>query len=113
MITPRRVNDLIYIIDIQGDVNVFADNALMDAYTIAQTGGAQVFILNFSELGYMNSAGIGLMVTLLIRITRQKQSLLAFGLSEHYRQIFDVTRLDEAISLYDNEEQALFAAEKL
>jgi anti-sigma B factor antagonist len=58
----------------------------------------------------MNSSGIGLLVTLLIRIQRQKQQLLAFGLSEHYRQIFDLTQLDKAIGIHASEAAALAAA---
>ena len=57
----------------------------------------------------MNSSGIGLLVTLLIRANRQGQTIAAFGLSAHYRDIFELTRLDEAIHLYDTEEAALAA----
>lgn len=111
-IVPREIAKRIYMIDIQGEINAFAENPLMDAYTVASSGGAKVIILNFSGLHYMNSTGIGLLVTLLIRVSRQKQHLLACGLSEHYRQIFNLTRLDEAVALYDSEEQAVAAAEK-
>ena len=45
----------------------------------------------------MNSSGIGLLVTLLVRANRNRQRMLAYGLSDHYRQIFELTRLDEAI----------------
>ena len=55
----------------------------------------------------MNSGGIGLLVTTLIRAQRAGHALRAFGLSEHYRQIFTLTRLDEAIGIYDNEEAAI------
>ena len=41
------------------------------------------------------------------RANRQRQQLAAYGLSEHYREIFELTRLDEAITIYDNEESAL------
>jgi anti-sigma B factor antagonist len=58
----------------------------------------------------MNSGGIGLLVTLLIRANRQKQKVMAYGLSEHYRHIFELTRLNEAISIYDSETAALDAA---
>ena len=63
-------------------------------------------ILNFGNLEYMNSSGIGLLVTLLIRAQRGKQKLLACGLSEHYRQIFQLTRLDEAIGIFASESEA-------
>ena len=97
------------IIDISGDVNAFAEGALMDAYTQASNGNTHAIILNFSGLEYMNSSGIGLLVTLLIRVNRQKQKLLAYGLSEHYRQIFELTRLNEAIGIYATEAEALAA----
>jgi anti-sigma B factor antagonist len=64
-------------------------------------------VLNFAGLEYMNSGGIGMIVTLLVRANRQRQQLAAYGLSEHYREIFELTRLDEAITIYDNEESAL------
>jgi anti-sigma B factor antagonist len=66
--------------------------------------------LNFEGLEYMNSGGIGLLVTLLVRANRQRQRLLAFGLNEHYRQIIELTRLDDAISIHDTEADALSAA---
>jgi anti-sigma B factor antagonist len=95
------------VIDIVGDVTGAAEATLMDAYAKASAAGASSIILNFSQLEYMNSSGIGLLVTLLVRAQRQKQRLLAYGLSDHYRQIFDLTRLNEAIGIHDSEASAL------
>jgi anti-sigma B factor antagonist len=96
------------IIDIHGDVTPAAEDALMDVY--GRANGARTVVLNFSELDYMNSGGIGLLVTLLVRAQRQKQQLLAYGLSGHYRQIFELTRLDDAIAIHEDEHAALGAA---
>src|SRR5512143_396131 len=98
--TVRHANDKASIIDIEGEVTSAAENALMDAYTQAVSHNARAIVLNFSRMEYMNSSGIGLLVTLLIRINRQKQKLLTYGLSDHYRQIFALTRLNEAIGVY-------------
>ena len=106
----RRVNATASVIDIHGEVSAFAEKVLMDAYTEASTPTTRTIILNFSGLEYMNSSGIGLIVTLLIRVNRQKQHLLAFGLSEHYRHIFEITRLSDAIHIYNSEDEALAAA---
>jgi anti-sigma B factor antagonist len=57
-----------------------------------------------------NSGGIELLITLLIRINRQKQRLLTYRLSKHYRHIFEMTRLNQAIGVYDTEEEALNGA---
>jgi len=107
--TVRTAGQKTSVIDIQGEINAFAENALMDAYTQASSAGARNIILNFNGLDYMNSSGIGLLVTLLIRAKRQNQRLLAFGLTEHYQQIFELTRLNEAIMIYADEAQALGA----
>jgi anti-anti-sigma factor len=108
--TVRRVNATISVIDIQGDVSAFAESVLMEAYEEANTPSTRAFILNFTGLEYMNSSGIGLLVTLLIRINRQKQRMLAYGLSEHYQHIFQLTRLNEAIGIFASEAEALAAA---
>jgi anti-sigma B factor antagonist len=103
----RRFEGKASVIDIEGEVNAFAESNLMSAYNLAATGDPPKIILNFTNLGYMNSSGIGLLVTLLIRAKRLNQRLVAYGLNDHYRQIFQLTRLDEAILLYDTEEAAL------
>jgi anti-sigma B factor antagonist len=110
-VNVRKPGNGTSIIDISGEVNAFAEDALMGAYTQACNGNTQAIILNFSGLEYMNSSGIGLLVTLLIRVNRQKQKLLAYGLSEHYRQIFELTRLNEAIGIYATEAEALGAVQ--
>ena len=96
------------VVDIRGDVTAGSEGVLMNAYDAA--GDARAIVLNFTGLDYMNSGGIGLLVTLLVRANRQGQRLLAFGLSEHYRQIFELTRLDEAVGIHDTEAAALEAA---
>ena len=113
MMAVRPLTARTSIIDISGEVNAFAETALMEAYSEACTPTTHVVILNFSGLEYMNSSGIGLLVTFLIRANRQKQRLLAYGLSEHYQHIFELTRLNEAISIYQTEPEALEAAGRL
>jgi len=96
------------IVDIRGDVTAGSEAVLMSAYE--ETGDAKAVVLNFSDLSYMNSGGIGLLVTLLVRANRHSQRLLAYGLSDHYAQIFELTRLDEAVGIHDTESDALAAA---
>ena len=106
----RALGPGISAIGIHGDVTAATENALMDAYNDATRGGAKAIVLDFSGLDYMNSGGIGLLVTLLVRVQRAGQRLLATGLSEHYREIFALTRLDEAIELHESAAEAAAAA---
>jgi anti-sigma B factor antagonist len=103
----RTINDRTSVIELRGEVTGFAEDELMAAYNRASDGRSAHIILNFAGLEYMNSSGIGLLVTLLIRAQRQKQRLHAVGLSDHYRQIFELTRLDDAIPIYGSEAEAI------
>ena len=98
------------ILRISGDITSASEADLGAAYGLAVANGARAVVLDFSQLEYMNSGGIGLLVTLLVRAQRAGGRLVATGLSEHYRQIFSLTRLDEAIVIHDDEPAAVAAA---
>jgi anti-sigma B factor antagonist len=106
----RRIGDDVAVVDIKGEVTAACEPVLMSAYEAASDGRTSRLVLNFVGLEYMNSGGIGMLVTLLVRANRQRQQLAAYGLSDHYREIFELTRLDEAITIYDSEESALNGA---
>jgi anti-sigma B factor antagonist len=106
----RNAGDGVSIIDIDGEITASSEDVLMDAYGRAGGEGTRFIVLNFEGLDYMNSGGIGLLVTLLVRAQRQRQRVLAFGLSDHYREIFELTRLDDAVGIHDSESDALAAA---
>ena len=106
----RRIDDTIGVVEVRGEITAASEKPLMDAYAEASGARTKAVVLDFAGLDYMNSGGIGLLVTLLVRANRQKQRLLAFGLNEHYRQILSLTRIDEAIGVYGSEADALAAA---
>ena len=106
----REISEVTRVIAITGDITAQSEDVLMEAYARASGDGVKAIVLDFSGLDYMNSGGIGLLVTLLVRAQRQHQKVLAYGLSDHYRQIFELTRLDEAVGIHDSEENALAAA---
>ena len=108
----RELSEGARVIDIKGDITASSEDVLMDAYNRASEAGVRAIVLSFAGLDYMNSGGIGLLVTLLVRAQRQRQRVLAFGLSDHYRQIFELTRLDEAVGIHDSEEEALEEARR-
>jgi anti-sigma B factor antagonist len=109
-VRTRRAADGAAVIEVHGEVTAASEKPLMDAYTEVTGPQTKAVIIDFNDLEYMNSGGIGLLVTLLVRANRQKQRLLAYGLSDHYKQIFELTRLDEAIAIYPDETSAVAAA---
>lgn len=105
----RPASDQASVIEIHGEITAFAEKALMDAYAKASESDAKAIILDFGDLEYMNSSGIGLIVTFLIRANRQERRVMAIGLNDHYQQIFELTRLNEAIGIYGSEAEAVAA----
>ena len=105
----RSTDGAVAVIELTGDVTAAAETELMEAYRLACQSEPHGVVLDFTGLDYMNSSGIGLLVTLLVRARRAHQQLSAYGLSDHYRQIFELTRLDEVITVHDDEEQAVAA----
>lgn len=101
-----RRHDGAGIIDIVGDLDGAAADALQAAYAAA-VEGAHRLILNFAGLAYMNSTGIALVVELLARARAEKLPVHAYGLSDHYRQIFDITRLSDFVALHPDESSAV------
>ena len=107
----RSADGDVAVIALTGDVTAASEDELMGAYREAcDRGEIRGIVLDFTELDYMNSSGIGLLVTFLVRARRAQQQVSAFGLSDHYRQIFELTRLDEVISVHDDQDGAVAAA---
>lgn len=107
--TVRDAAPRVRVIDIAGEITAFSEGEITRAHEEASQGGIDAVVLNFESLDYMNSGGIGLLVTTLIRAQRSGHRLMAFGLTDHYRQIFSLTRLDEAIEIFEDEAAAVAA----
>ncbi len=106
----RQLGQGVRTIDIKGEVTAFSEGVFSDAFARASAGDTKTVALNFADLDYMNSGGIGLLVTMLIRAQRNNQKLMAYGLNDHYRQILSLTRLDEAIEILPDESSILAAS---
>jgi anti-anti-sigma factor len=106
-----RKRDGVSLIDLTGDVNAGAEEVLDAAYAEATSGGADTVVLNFAHADYINSTGIALIVGLLAEARKNGVEVKAFGLSDHYREIFEITRLADFMTIADNEERAVSGAE--
>ena len=95
------------IINLHGEINGLSEDALNNAYAEADSKSSDVIMLNFSDVDYINSTGIALIVGLLAQARKSKRKLLAYGLSPHYVEIFNITRLSDFMSVYPDENSAL------
>jgi anti-sigma B factor antagonist len=99
------------IVDMRGEIDSFAEQALNAAYAQAATEDAHTVLLNFGEVKYINSTGIALIVSLLAQARKTGKRLLTYGLSEHYVEIFKITRLSDFMNIMNDETAALQAAQ--
>jgi anti-anti-sigma factor len=88
-------------IRMQGDLDVAADAALNDAYVRGTLANPSRVVLDFSRVGYINSIGIALIVRLLAEARRDRRAVMARGLSDHYQEIFRLTRLSDYVTIVD------------
>ena len=95
------------ILDLSGEIDGFADAAMDDGYARAAATNPQRLLLNFTAVDYINSTGIALIVAVLAKARSDKITLLTCGLSEHYQEMFRITRLSDFIPVFPDDESAL------
>jgi anti-sigma B factor antagonist len=91
------------VIDVQGELTGDAETAFRNAYAQADGDSTHLVVLNFKQLSYMNSSGVGLLITLVVRARRQGKKLVAVALPAHFKKILLLTRLNEALPIYDSQ----------
>jgi anti-sigma B factor antagonist len=97
----------VVVLDLRGEINGFAQEALDAAYSEAESKDPETILLNFEGVDYINSTGIALIVGLLAKARASHKRLLACNLSEHYVEIFEITRLSDYIGVFPDEESAM------
>jgi len=87
------------VLHMNGEINGTADVELSAAYTEAERSNPTAITLDFKRVDYINSTGIALIVGLLARARAAHCPLTAVGLSDHYREIFTITRLSDFMEI--------------
>ncbi|HEU4989905.1 MAG: STAS domain-containing protein [Gemmatimonadota bacterium] len=70
-------------------------------------GGARKILVDFSQTGYIDSSGLGVLVSLSKKIREQGGALRLAGLNEDLRTLFELTKLDTLFQISDTRAQAL------
>ena len=102
----RHVGEAI-IIDLSGDVTNRGQQAIESAYEQALDGEPQRVFFNFSDIEYINTSGIAVLISLVMEGERSGRKIGFFGLSAHYRKVFKLVRLPLYADVYDTEDEAL------
>jgi anti-anti-sigma factor len=105
--TAVRHRNGVAVIDVRGDVDSRAEHSLDAAWRDAVAERPAAVALNFTDTGYINSTGIALIVGILAAARAQRIPVRAYGLSPHYLEIFEITRLADFLAISPDEDTAV------
>ena len=102
-----RQKDGVAIVDLPARIDASAEQTLTDSYQEAAAGSPKRIVLNFTGVDYLSSTGIALIVGILARARTEGRQISAAGLSDHYREIFEITRLADFMKIFPDETAAV------
>ena len=100
----HRQEEKIGFLDFPRDVVAQTRESAYDAYNKLAIGKVDIVAMNFDGSDYLNSAGIGLVISLVEDATQAGRKVFAYGLSSHYRKLFSMVGLTERLTLVANEQ---------
>ncbi len=101
-----RSDDGVPVVELVGQIDADAETALLEAWDGAARDADRV-VLDFGRTDYINSTGLAIIVQVLARARAERREVHAFGLTDHYREIFQITRLADFVTLHPDRAAAL------
>jgi anti-anti-sigma factor len=98
-----RIEGVTAVVDLSGDINRSAEPVLTDAYGQVAAAGCTSIILNFAGTEFINSTGIAVIVGILAKARQEGRTVSACGLTDHYKHIFEITRLADFMPMFPDE----------
>jgi anti-anti-sigma factor len=107
-----RRSEGVAVLELRGEIDGGADEGINTAYAEAVADNQTTVLLNFDDVSYINSTGIALIVGLLAEARKAGRDILACGLSDHYKEIFEITRIADFVTIFDDEAAAVGSTAK-
>jgi len=100
-------SDGITIIDVKGQLIVGNRQELKQKVLDELESGSRRFLIDFAGTGYIDSSGLGVLVSLSKKIREQNGELRLANLNEDLRTLFELTKLDSLFHIAGNRDEAL------
>lgn len=93
------------IFELHGDLTREAERRLLELrpWETHRDGKRNFLILNLSQVPYINSAGIALLIRLTRSAGKEKMRTFACGVTPHYEKLFRMVGLTEQMMIYPDE----------
>lgn len=105
-ISNRQIED-VTILDVSGRVVAGEAEMLRDSVRSLIARGEKNIVLNLAEVPYMDSAGIGELVSALVAVRRQSGCLRLLNLTRRVHDVLEIVKLLAVFQVFDNEADAL------
>ena len=99
----------VVVIGVDGQLIVGNRHELKTQVTEALDRGERRFLVDFTKTGYIDSSGLGVLVSLSKRVRESGGELRLAGLNDDLKTLFELTKLDTLFAVSDTAEEALAA----
>ncbi len=107
LLRPRRLDDVV-ILDLSGRITIGEGTLIIrDALKRLLDGGERKFVLNLADCDYIDSSGLGELVTAFTTVRNANGELKLLNLTHKVRDLLQITKLLTVFESYDDETAAL------
>lgn len=93
-------------LDVSGEIDGIGLEEFKEGLLKAEEAGDGAVILNFTEVVFISSSGLGALVAFYKRLRAKDRQLAVYGLRDVIQQVFEIVRLNKVITLAGSEEEA-------
>ncbi len=113
MIFEQEIKDNLLVLRLSGDLIGEDSGAnVMDKVSAAIQDGVLTCIIDISKLRYINSSGIGVLITILTKFRNKGGEVYLMKPSETVQKLLVITKLNSIFNVIQNEEEVLKNARK-
>ncbi len=91
-----------------GDITSTSQAAVLGTYQ-GLPDTAKKILVDFSNVEYLNSSGIALVIQMMIAASKKGQSIQTFGLTPHFQKVFTMVGMTKYTKLHPDEQAACAA----
>jgi len=95
------------VLQVEGQLIVGNRQELKELVQTALAQGERRLLIDFSRTGYIDSSGLGALVSISKKIREAGGELRLSGLNEDLRSLFELTKLDTLFAIAETPQQAL------
>ena len=103
----RRDADMVAVLSLSGRLDLANGNKLKDEIKTVLDSGKVAVHLCMKDLEFVNSSGLGAMVSIMKEIRLRRGRLTLSDMADYVREVFDITQLSHIFEIFPTEEEAL------